>query len=80
MKISKTQKEAITKNVHKINEMDISKLNLFVQELYLSKPYMDEVVFKWTMRGADIKAMELRESTTMSPMVVLSEFRGDDLK
>ena len=80
MKINKTQKEAITKNIHKINEMDSSKLNLFTRELYMARPDLDPVVFSFTIRACDIMAENLRKKTNFSAMAVLSEFRGDDLK
>ncbi|MCK4874805.1 MAG: hypothetical protein KAS26_03065 [Sulfurimonas sp.] len=78
MKINKTQKEAITKNIHKINEMDSSKLNLFTRELFIAKPQIDRVVFEWTLKACDIQAKSFKNN--VSAMAVLSEFRGDDLK
>ena len=74
------QKAHIKKQIESINEMGHSQLILFVQELYLAKPNMNEEVFKWIMRAADIKIMELREETTMSPLVVMSELDKDCLK
>ena len=78
MKINKTQKAEITKNIYKINEMDSSKLNLFTRELFIAKPQMDRVVFEWTLKACDVQAKSFKQE--VSPLAVLSEFRGDDLK
>ncbi len=76
--MTKTQKVQITKNIHKINEMDSSKLNLFTRELFIAKPQMDRVVFEWTLKACDVQAKSFKHN--VSPLAVLSEFRGDDLK
>ncbi len=77
--MTRDQKNQITKNIHAINEMDNGKLCLFVQELYMLKPNMDEIVFKFTMRGADIHAHNIRHNTTVTAMVVLSELKEGEV-
>ena len=71
--MTKQQKAEITKHIHNIAEMEKPKLLLFTQQLYLAKPDMDSVVFEWTLRGCDARMMELRDESSMSPLVVLSD-------
>ena len=77
--MNKEQKAEITKHIYLINEMDMNELRKFAQKWHLAKTDLDEEVFNFVLRGVDIKMMELKEQTDMSPLIVMSELNGEDI-
>ena len=63
----------------KIDSMRKDELLKYAQEIYLSKDDIDKKSFSFIQRALDIKLMNLREETTLSPMAVISELRPGEV-
>jgi len=57
--------------------MDKQELISYAQKVYIAKEDMDKKAFTFIQRALDIKMMNLREETTLSPMAVWSEIEED---
>jgi len=74
-----TQKAEIKKHIVKINTMSLDELRSYCQKWHLAEQDLDETVFKWVLRGMDIKMSELMERADISPLVILSELRVGEI-
>ena len=74
--MNKKQLESIVKD---ISTMDKQELHSYAQKVYLSKEEIGEEAFKFIQRAIDIQLIVLRDETTLSPMVVMSEIKEGDM-
>ena len=79
MKLNTLQKEKIHAEFLKIQKMDKPQLNYYVQQLYLMKQNMPDIVFKAIMMGVDGRNLDLMENTTVGFEVVMSELREGEV-
>lgn len=71
------KKEQLKEIITNISEMNKQELINYAQKVYLSKDDMDEKAFKFIERALDIQFMNLKDETTLCPMVVCSEIDED---
>jgi len=71
------KKEEVQEIIINISNMDKQELISYAQKVYIAKEDMDKKAFTFIQRALDIKMMNLREETTLSPMAVWSEIEED---
>jgi len=79
MRVTKEQKEKITIEIHKIDVMEKSELISYAQKLYMAKDDLEEAVFYWVRSAVDTQMAYLMERITNSALIVVEEFRPDEL-
>jgi len=77
MILTDAQKKIIRDNVYKIDKMCFHDLQEFGQQLSLSEPNFDRIVYKWIEKACTIKMAEIMERTDMRPLVVCAEIDLD---
>ena len=65
--------------INDISKMDKQELHSYAQKVYLSKEDINPKAFKFIQRAIDIQLIVLRDETTLSPMVVMSEIKEGDM-
>jgi len=77
--LNKIQEAEIKKHIVKINTMTFNELRSCCQKWHLAEQDLDETVFKWVLRGMDVKMAELMERADISPLVILSDLRAGEI-